>query len=170
MIYAVIDTNVLVSALLTKSENAPTAMVLKSVMNGHVTPLLNKEICAEYLDVLSRSKFHFTPSLVKQQLEAIEKRAVYAGRVKSKEVFPDADDVVFYEEDTFDDCVYFKTAESEGTVYHPTQKPVELGRYLIRTYTNEGDIVLDNACRSGSFIKAAELENRIFIGIKSAKI
>ena len=75
-------------------------------------------------------------------------------------------DVVFYEEDEADDCVYFKTAESEGTVYHPTQKPVELGRYLIRTYTNEGDIVLDNACGSGSFIKAAELENRIFIGIK----
>ena len=33
------------------------------------------------------------------------------------------------------DIVYFKTAESEGAVYHPTQKPVELGRYLIRTYT-----------------------------------
>ena len=73
-------------------------------------------------------------------------------------------DVVFYEE--ADDCVYFKTAESEGTVYHPMQKPVELGRYLIRTFTNEGDIVLDNACGSGSFLKAAELENRIFIGIR----
>lgn len=36
------------------------------------------------------------------------------------------------------DIVYFKTAESEGAVYHPTQKPVELGRYLIRTYTNPG--------------------------------
>ena len=40
------------------------------------------------------------------------------------------------------DIVYFKTAESEGAVYHPTQKPVELGRYLIRTYTNPGNIVL----------------------------
>ena len=78
-------------------------------------------------------------------------------------------DVVFYEEDEIDDCVYFKTAESEGTVYHPTQKPVELGRYLIRTYTNEDDIVLDNACGSGSLIKAAELENRRFIGIKGAE-
>ena len=77
-------------------------------------------------------------------------------------------DVVFYEEEA-DDCVYFKTAESEGTVYHPTQKPVELGRYLIRTYTNEGDIVLDNACGSGSFLKAAELENRRFIGIRTAE-
>ena len=64
------------------------------------------------------------------------------------------------------DVVYFKTAESEGPVYHPTQKPVELGRYLIRTYTNPGDIVLDNACGSGSFCVAAALEGRDFIGIE----
>jgi len=64
------------------------------------------------------------------------------------------------------DIVYFKTAESEGKVYHPTQKPVELGRYLIRTYTNEGDIVLDNTCGSGSFLVSAILENRNFIGFE----
>lgn len=75
-------------------------------------------------------------------------------------------DVVFYEEENIDDCVYFKTAESEGKVYHPTQKPVELGRYLIRTYTNPGDIVLDNACGSGSFLVSAYLEDRNFIGIE----
>lgn len=72
-------------------------------------------------------------------------------------------DVVFYEED---DCVYFKTAESEGTVYHPTQKPVELGRYLIKTYTNPGAIILDNACGSGSFLVSAVLEKRHYIGIE----
>lgn len=64
------------------------------------------------------------------------------------------------------DMVYFKTAESEGDVFHPTQKPFELGRYLIRTYTRPGDIVLDNACGSGSFIVSAILENRNFIGIE----
>ncbi len=64
------------------------------------------------------------------------------------------------------DIVYFKTAESEGPVYHPTQKPVELARYLIRTYTNKGDIVLDNTCGSGSFLVAAVLEKRSFIGIE----
>lgn len=75
-------------------------------------------------------------------------------------------DVLFYEEDEIDDCVYFKTAENEGTVYHPTQKPVELGRYLIKTFTNPKDIVLDNACGSGSFLVSALLENRKFIGIE----
>lgn len=64
------------------------------------------------------------------------------------------------------DVVYFKTAESEGPVFHPTQKPVELGRYLIRTYSRPGDIVLDNASGSGSFLVAAKLENRKFIGIE----
>ena len=74
-------------------------------------------------------------------------------------------DVFFYEPD-HDDCVYFKTAESEGRVWHPTQKPVELGRYLIKTFTNPGDIVLDNACGSGSFLVAAAKESRRYIGIE----
>jgi site-specific DNA-methyltransferase (adenine-specific)/modification methylase len=50
------------------------------------------------------------------------------------------------------DILYVKTAECEGEVIHPTQKPVELGRYLIRTYTNKGEVVLDNAFGSGSFL------------------
>lgn len=64
------------------------------------------------------------------------------------------------------DVIYFKTAESEGRVWHPTQKPVELARYLIRTYTNPGDVVLDNTFGSGSFLVAAALEGRKFCGIE----
>lgn len=64
------------------------------------------------------------------------------------------------------DVIYCKTAESEGEVYHPTQKPVSLGRYLIRTYSNPGDVVLDNTFGSGSFLVAALMEGRNFIGIE----
>ncbi|NMA72833.1 MAG: site-specific DNA-methyltransferase [Bacteroidales bacterium] len=64
------------------------------------------------------------------------------------------------------DIVYFKTAESEGEVVHPTQKPVELGRYLIRTFSNPGDVVLDNTSGSGSFLVSAIKEGRNFIGIE----
>ena len=67
------------------------------------------------------------------------------------------------------DIIYFKTAESEGEVYHPTQKPINLGRYLIRTFTNQGDIILDNSCGSGSFLVSAALEGRNFIGIELNK-
>lgn len=51
--------------------------------------------------------------------------------------------------------------------YHPTQKPVELGEWFVKTYTNENDVVLDNACGSGSFLIAAKKLNRRFIGIDS---
>lgn len=64
------------------------------------------------------------------------------------------------------DVVYFKTAESEGPVWHPTQKPVELGRYLVRTFTKPGALVLDNAFGSGSFLVAAALEGRRYVGIE----
>lgn len=64
------------------------------------------------------------------------------------------------------DVVYFKTAEAEGRVWHATQKPVALGRYLIRTYTSEGDLVLDNCFGSGSFLVAAAKEGRNSIGVE----
>ena len=53
--------------------------------------------------------------------------------------------------------------EHETTVYHPTQKPVDLIRYLIRTYSNEGDLILDNTCGSGTTAIAAYREGRNFI-------
>ena len=49
---------------------------------------------------------------------------------------------------------------------HPTQKPLELGRYFVRTYTNEGDLVLDNTCGCGTFPLSAKLEGRNYIGIE----
>ena len=66
-----------------------------------------------------------------------------------------------------EDWVYFRPAYSEdGISLHPCQKPISLGRYLVRTYSNEGDVVLDNACGSGSFLVAALMEKRNFIGIE----
>ena len=52
---------------------------------------------------------------------------------------------------------------------HPTQKPVELLEYLIKTYTNEGDLVLDNCAGSGSVLVAAKNLNRQFIGIEKSQ-
>lgn len=52
---------------------------------------------------------------------------------------------------------------------HPTQKPVELFRYLVRTYTNEGEIVLDSCCGSGTTAIAAIREKRNFICIEKSE-
>lgn len=58
-----------------------------------------------------------------------------------------------------------KYASESGTV-HPTQKPVALMEYLIRTYTNPGDTVLDNTCGSGTTLVAAINTGRNAIGIE----
>ena len=59
----------------------------------------------------------------------------------------------------------FNTDKSEGS-FHPTQKPVALLEYLIKTYTNEGEVVLDNCMGSGSTGVACIGTNRKFIGIE----
>lgn len=64
------------------------------------------------------------------------------------------------------DVIYIKTAETEGPCFHPNQKPVALGQYLIRTFSSPGAIVLDNACGTGSFMVAAVKEGRQFIGME----
>lgn len=57
--------------------------------------------------------------------------------------------------------------EHDGTNFHPTQKPVELISYLVKTYTNEGDLVLDNCIGSGTTAVACVRENRNFIGFET---
>ena len=61
--------------------------------------------------------------------------------------------------------VYFKTAEGEGKL-HPTQKPIALFEYLIKTYSNEGDVILDNCIGSGTTALAALNTGRRYIGIE----
>ena len=56
-----------------------------------------------------------------------------------------------------------------STAIHPTQKPVDLCRYLIRTYTNSNDVVLDCCCGAGTIPLAAVLENRQYIGMDNGK-
>ena len=61
--------------------------------------------------------------------------------------------------------LYFKTAEDEGKL-HPTQKPIALYEYLVKTYSNEGDTVLDPCMGSGTTGIACLNTDREFIGIE----
>ena len=61
--------------------------------------------------------------------------------------------------------IYFKTAESEGKL-HPTQKPISLMEYLVKTYSDENDVVLDPCMGSGTTGVACKNTNRKFIGIE----
>ena len=62
-----------------------------------------------------------------------------------------------------------KTAESEGEVYHPTQKPVELGRYSFVPSQRKEKWCLDNTCGSGSFLVSAVLEEENLLELKKRR-
>lgn len=64
--------------------------------------------------------------------------------------------------------VYFSNANQREKI-HPTQKPVELFEWLIKTYTNENDIVLDNCIGSGTTAVASTLSNRRWIGFETER-
>lgn len=95
MIRAVLDTNVLVSALLSPS-GAP-AKVLNHVILGNVTICYDSNIIAEYEDVLSRPKFKFDLKLVNQVLNYLIHTGISVIPQPSDEEFEDEDDRVFYE-------------------------------------------------------------------------
>lgn len=65
----------------------------------------------------------------------------------------------------YPDSIWTFPKPHPSVAIHPTEKPVSLLRYAIRTYTNEGDLILDNCCGAGSTLIAAKLEGRDYIGI-----
>lgn len=94
--FVVFDTNVLVSALLTKHPDSPTATLLNMVLDETIIPLYNEEIISEYREVLSRQKFGFSEQQISRVIAAICK-GISTERTPSDFEFPDPDDAVFYE-------------------------------------------------------------------------
>ena len=92
--YAVLDTNVIVSALL-KSGSVPDKIAAEALY-GDIIPVLNDEILAEYEDVLRRPRFKFDERAVRVFLDELKRRAVYLDAGPIDEVLPDPKDVVFY--------------------------------------------------------------------------
>ena len=94
--YAVFDTNVLVSSLMSKRIDSPTVVLLDLVLDGHIVLLYNDEILEEYKEVLHRSKFEFSEDRVMAVLDMVT-TGLNMERTPSGVSFPDADDAVFYE-------------------------------------------------------------------------
>lgn len=76
MIYAVIDTNVLVSAYITHSVEAAISKVVDYLLHGKLTPIYNDEMMAEYEEVLSRTHFHISPLKRQNLFEYIRQKGV----------------------------------------------------------------------------------------------
>ena len=92
--FAILDTNVLVSALL-KNGSIPW-QVMEEAMRGDIIPVINDSILAEYENVLKRPKFKFDKRAVKIFLDEIKKRAVFAEPGLFEDVVLDEKDVIFY--------------------------------------------------------------------------
>lgn len=97
MIYAVIDTNVIVSSLLSRKIDTGTVLIRKHILDGTIVPVFNEEIFQEYEDVLHRAKFNLPTDAVDSILDAIAELGVTMGRTPTTEDFPDPKDIVFYE-------------------------------------------------------------------------
>ena len=97
MIYVVIDTNVLVSALITKNPEAATAKVVRLLLEQEFVPLYDADIIAEYEDVLHRSKFPILKETADALISFIIENGIESSRVDFEESMPDEDDRVFYE-------------------------------------------------------------------------
>ena len=118
-VYAVIDTNVLISGFLTKNTSSPTIMILDSLINGVIIPLYNKDILKEYHEVFRRTKFNLPEEKINWILKQIMSEGVSTERVSSKEFFPDPKDIVFYEVAMSKNDAYLVT----GNIKHFPKKP-----------------------------------------------
>ena len=97
MIYAVIDTNVIVSALLTHNPMVATAKVLDYLSEGRIATVYNEDIMSEYQDVLYRKKFHFKEDKILMVLNYIRHYGIHCDRIPYAGDMPDEKDRPFYE-------------------------------------------------------------------------
>ena len=120
--YAVIDTNVIVSALL--KWNSVPGVVLQALFNGFVVPVYNDEILNEYRNVLNRPKFGFSSELISETISQIESLGVMENALETvAEAMPDPKDIVFYSIA----LSHGKTAETHlvtGNVKHFPANPI----------------------------------------------
>lgn len=119
-VYAVIDTNVVVSSFFSRDRKSNPARIIGAILDNIIVPLYNEEILAEYSEVLSRPVFPFTPAQIKDIIDAFRYYGINTARTGvTDEIFPDPDDLVFYEVKMSVDDSYLVT----GNLKHFPNKP-----------------------------------------------
>lgn len=130
---AVVDTNVLVSALLSKKEDAATVRVMNELFGGRIIPLYHKDILAEYNEVLHREKFHLQESTIRFVLNSLIQFGIEVFPQPTGEILIDMDDLIFYEVamEKRDDDAYLVTGNQK---HYPVKDfiitPAEMMRIL----------------------------------------
>lgn len=128
--YAVIDTNVLVSALITNHSDAATVQLIGRLIAGEITPVYSVDIMQEYRDVLNRKKFKFSPEMVDYILFTVERFGIMVEPAATEVILPDMKDLPFYEVvmEKRDDNAYLVT----GNLKHfPAEPFIVTARQLL---------------------------------------
>ena len=136
--YAVIDTNVLVSALLSSHNDSATVQVVDKIFSEEIVPLYSTEIIGEYNAVLHRKKFKFSDDSINILLSAIEQNGIFVFPNASGEILPDMKDLPFYEVvlEKQNKDAYLVT----GNIKHFPQKPfVVTPNQLLEIFKRDDD-------------------------------
>ena len=113
--YAVIDTSVFISALLSKRTDTATVRVIDAMFDGKIVPLYHENILAEYNEVLHRKKFHFKEEVIQLVINAVKQHGMEVFPQPTGEILVDMDDLIFYEVamEKRDDDVYLVTGNQK---------------------------------------------------------
>ena len=95
--HAVIDTNVLIAALLAKRKDSATVRILEAIPAGIIIPLFNDAIIEEYTDVLHRDKFPLQKATRAGMIRIVKQFGLPVAPVPTGKILPDMDDLIFYE-------------------------------------------------------------------------
>lgn len=115
----------------------------------------------EEVIIFAKNKTKYNPQMIKR------KNSIKSGGNKSSNSMPGANGKEYKKTYNFKNPInILKYQKVRDGSKHPTQKPVALFEYLIKTYTNEGEVVLDNVIGSGTTAVAALKSNRKFIGFE----
>ena len=134
-VYAVIDTNVIVSSMLTQNAESPTKIVMSYLRDGVIIPMINEDILEEYTDVLSRDKFCFAQSAIDEMLKLFGVRGMVCVPECLRNDFVDPNDVIFYETYRMQDGAYLVT----GNMRHfPSEPRIVLPSDMVNIIRNAG--------------------------------
>lgn len=136
--YAVIDTNVLVSALISNHADAATVQLVGRLIGGEIIPVYSDEIMREYREVLGRKKFKFEQDMINYLLSVMEKYGVHVKPTASDAILPDMKDLPFYEVvmEKREDGAYLVT----GNLKHfPTAPFIVTARQMLDILDGKGD-------------------------------
>lgn len=136
--YAVIDTNVLVSALLSSKDDSATVQILEKVLSGEIIPVYSNIITKEYREVLSRKKFGFSGEMIEYLLSAVKKYGILVDPSPSGIILPDMKDVPFYEVvlEKRSDGAYLVTG---NTKHFPKEPYIVTPRELLTILNNSNE-------------------------------